>query len=289
MSRKSSILACWGALIFAVNSVLAIDSELQIPSKWVRQDSIILDGKVIQVHSAVSFDSIPERTRTKNSLRIATAVELNRALGTGGRGEDDQWRKWTGEFDRAWMVQVAFSPSRSSLNRINGSARWLPSIALGVSRWSIQNVNLESLPDSLIGFIPHSSLSPLQGVVYERFPIGVETDTLTIPIARQESISPHVMLGLNMHSNAWSGAISLGFSRISPHTERILLRAPSLTEEPFNVGEVVDGVWRPRMEFVVGYQFIQSPMSIRFNVQKILGYQQDQWIGVGFRYQFIEP
>ncbi|MDA0913031.1 MAG: hypothetical protein O2818_02215 [Bacteroidetes bacterium] len=289
MSRTLSILAFLGAWFFAANSVLAADSEWQITNEWDRKDSIIVDGKVIQVQAAVSFDSLSRAPRTTNNFSVATAFELNQAVGMGGRGEDDEWRKWTGEFDRAWTMQVSFSPSKSNLNRYDGTVRWSPSIAFGVNRWSIQHVNLENLPDSLIGFIPNSSLSPLQGVIYERFPIGVETDTLTIPVERNDSFIPHVMLGLSMQSNSWNGTLSIGFMRISAHTERILLRAPSLTEEPFVFGDDVDGMWRPRMEFVLGYQFAQSPWSVRFSAQKILGYQQDQWIGVGLRYEFVGP
>lgn len=186
-------------------------------------DSIFIDGRVIRVQASVELDTVSrprrwqfgwnvpgpdERRPVKRRVPAWNGVEVwSRAAVGGGDGTRlevfDAGRPAVGG-GLAWS-HVAPRPGRRAWG-LGGQiqAQWMPTTGFS-----------ESLPDSLIGFLP-AERGTVQAVTWERFDLGVETDTLAIGLERSTAwgwaaagllrveLQPHTAVSLAFGLERWS-------------------------------------------------------------------------------------
>lgn len=161
-------------------------SGLCATASEVLQDTIIVDGQVIQVDSEVIFDTL----RQHHSRQTAFTLTAGPAI---------MWRSTPASFERFSGVSDVVSRSVGTMAgggrdvvseigwRLDVAAplvagAFRPIFSLDAIR-SAKVVGLEGITagDSIVGWLSGGP-GTVQAVTWERYPIGIETDTLTFAV-----------------------------------------------------------------------------------------------------------
>ena len=133
------------------------------------QDSIVIDGVMLDVEAQVRFDSLPTDSRNTTAT-FQAAWTFNTFLG-GGRSAPGCG---TGVVDPTSIFNVrlsccGFPHSWIAANAANGKGTLMP-----VSDCLVGFHRCFHFPDSLIGFLPATATDPLRMVTSQQFDIGTE-------------------------------------------------------------------------------------------------------------------
>lgn len=255
---------------------------LALPVAWganpliVFNDSIVIDGTVIQVEAQVRFDSLPQ-----SSARPAFDPTWSVCAMTGV-GTD--WAYWSGQRDVALGLEMQWLKRTLHRDFRSKTTVWVEG-TLGAMLTSNVEVDQGTFPDSLIGFLPATSNQPLRFVTSQQFDIGTETDTSSVTTIRSASFMPYAALGLTGEKKGWSFRMQAGIQFFPSSTAlRIVLNEPSLTEPPFVPGAFIEGQVLPRFESAVGYRPPRSPWMFRIHGTALPGAPQNLWVGFGVTY-----
>jgi hypothetical protein len=274
----------WLILVVACFVAIAATATTSIATAF-ENDSIFIDNKAVRIDAQVRFDSLrsmdSQRKNERKSWEIFS-LDVQTYLGVGGRNPEDRWHQWTGEHDRSWAITLDFGPRRRSNLTLNPVMR--VSGILGLSGISLLGIDSGLFPDSLIGFSQAGPDAGLQMVTYERFSIGVETDTIPIGTSRSSVYMPFLGSRFTIQNNRFEASLDAGAIRVPAHTERLLLNPPTLTNPAFVLGDEVRAGWRPILSWQVGLQLPGSRWNFDANGRVILGYQQNHWLGIGVGY-----
>jgi len=274
----------WLILVVACFVALATTATTSIETAF-ENDSIFIDNKAVRIDARVRFDSLRsidgQRKNQRKSWELFS-LEAQNYWGVGGRNPEDRWHQWTGEHDRSWAIRLAFGPRRRSNLTQNPVMR--VSGILGLSGISLLGVDSGLFPDSLIGFSQAGPDAGLQMVTYERFSIGVETDTIPLGTSRSSVHMPFLGSRFTIQNNRFEASLDAGAIRVPAHTERLLLNPPTLTNPAFVLGDEVRAGWRPVLSWQVGVQLPGNHWNFKASGRVILGYQQNQWLGIGVGY-----
>lgn len=152
----------------------------------VLQDTIIVDGQAIQVESEVVFDTL----RQRNSRQTAFTLTAGPAI---------MWRSMPASFERFSGVSDVVSRSVGTMagggSDVVAEIGWRLDVAAPVVAGAVRPifsfdaiqsakvVGLEGITagDSIVGWLSGGPGS-VQAVTWERYPIGIETDTLTFAV-----------------------------------------------------------------------------------------------------------
>ena len=257
-------------------------------------DSIIIDDKAVRIDAQVRFDSLRSMHVKRHDVRKPWelySLDVQSFLGVGGRNPDDRWHQWTGEFDRAWALTLDFGPKRRPNLTLNAIMQ--VSGVIGLSGISILGVDTGLFPDSLIGFIQAGPDAGLQMVTYERFSIGVETDTIPLGpspgtfgrrFPRSSIYMPMLASRFTIQKHRFIASVEAGVIRIPAHTERLQLNLPTLTEAAYEPGEEKRTGWKPMLSWRVGAQLPETRWNFEAVGRVLFGYQQNHWLGIGVGY-----
>lgn len=171
------------ALLVAV----VLGSGLSASASVCSQDTIIVDGQVIQVESEVVFDTLRQRDLSRQT---AYTITLGPAI---------MWRSTPASLERYSSVSEVVSRAAGTMAgassdvvseigwRLDVAAPLLagrirPMLTIDAIR-SAKVVGLDGITaaDSIVGWLSGGPGS-VQAVTWERYPIGIETDTLIFAV-----------------------------------------------------------------------------------------------------------
>lgn len=264
------------ACLFFYLALFATSVALGATPKDAANDSIVIDGRVIQVEAQVRFDSLPPPPSR------APFHPTWSACGLMGAGTD--WAHWSGRRDRALGVEVQWFQRALHQDFRSKSAVWFQG-AIGAMATSIVDVQQDTFPDSLIGFLPATGNQPLRFVISQRFDIGTETDTVLASTIRSAALSPYATLGLTLEKKGWSFRVLGGVQYFAAATTlRMQLQEPSLTGSAYLPGAPIQGRLRPRFECAAGYRVPRSPWKFEVHGTALPSAPQNLWVGMGVTY-----
>ena len=204
-------------------------------------DSLRVDGRAVRVDALVAVDTLAGRQRAVRRVELPQ-VAVRGAVGgvVGGAGWATAWG--AGVPVPRWSVGVG------------GPGEW--AVAFGMVGTLVPWVDPAAVPDSCIGFLGASRDRALRAVVQNRYPLGIETDTVETAA-----------------TGRWEMELRAGVARVVPVGERGLLRAgvelgrtltPTVVQEfrepapdatraeAFPHRELAAGRWVPRVEVGLG-------------------------------------
>lgn len=244
-------------------------------------DTIWLNGRILDIDAQIRWDSIripgespPIRHALFGNQRRHARVSLVRgSMEWGGWASNDgDLVHWSRKSDVAWTVAMGRERQWESLKfaRSHGVGQWV----IGARAMRLLYIDSSLFPDSLIGFSAATSSSPLRAITFERFPIGVETDTVEVSITRQLGVSLLAGFGIEQRfKNGWTVSGMLGFDVLIRSQSRLDLEHPELDRgAAFHLTTWNAGTVMPWLEGDCSY-------SIRNK-----GQQVSRW-GIGFRWQ----
>ena len=260
---------------FVAASILFVNMTV-----WAtEQDSLIIDHRVISIDAQVQFDSIIKIRTKRTDAWMISDIEAGLFWGAGGRNESDRWHQWTGRYDGAIEVRSTIWKTHKPRDfRKAFSFDWSAMVGLNVA-W-LQSVNTHLLSDSVIGFLPASEVGELQQVTYERFAIGVETDTLDVPVEFQRAFAPFAMVRFSARTDRFIASLGLGLAAASKRESRIQFRSPELDAMPFIDGAWGQSIWQPRITWSLGWQFPASRWAICATGLVVPMSEQNHFIGL---------
>lgn len=192
-STFSLVFVLWWVATWSSLSTSAVGFESQEAFK----DSIILDGVPISIEGQVIFDTL-ETPRNREKGEDAWTLQ--------GQGSS-VWRtglaQESGFMHLEEMLQRATGNSWTGMSsgRVNefgwtleasGRSVWSPTpsadlrplIGLALSKGaSVEQLSSIDSGDSIVGWVPRSS-DAVDAITFERYPLGVELDTLTFTVKR---------------------------------------------------------------------------------------------------------
>jgi hypothetical protein len=187
--------------VFLLHAVLACSAVV-----WgheISSDSIQLDGKILIVDAQVRFDSTAFSKTQSSKIGRTTAnsrpfragfVMTQVAIGMPEKLKSGSAvGSWVGQPSGLVSVNVGSShlvfkkPGRSQQHAIE----W----GVSLERLRLPSLNVAQLSDSVIGFVQSYNDNSLQAVIYERFPIGVETDTVAVTLSNRTAWRTSLQLG----------------------------------------------------------------------------------------------
>ena len=260
-------------------------------------DSIRLDGKILLIDAQVRFDSTDFRKEGGSSS--SRTRDLSR------RGRSSYFIAHVGlgvpEVQASGSSVASWTRQSLPVYSLGGGTVWpawtkrtTPAGALE-SLWSVDRLDrvaldLNALPDSLIGFVQSEETRGLEGVVYERFPIGVETDTVPIAIVSSALWRASFQIGWTStwHTH-WSWHAAIGASVLLMPEEAMRLYAPDLArEQPVAVAERLSGQLIPLVDVSIHRRltssraYVDSPFTIGLHARLQSGAQF--WMGLQMRW-----
>lgn len=243
-------------------------------------DSIVIDGKVIEVEARVRFDSLIQPD-TNRSAEFQATWKASTLVGAGGTS---RWWHWSGKPDAALQIQAELLrlPAVRDFRKKSG---WQAQLNAGVMAVSLVEIDAEEFPDSLIGFLPAERNRPLRFVTSQQFDIGTETDTLDAVTQRSLQVTPFVSAGLSGYAGAWSFGAEAGVHyQTQPWRGRPVLQVPTLEGPPFIPAVAVPAGIQVRFSYEFAYHIPRSPWHLRWVGIFFPGSAQNHWWGMGVAY-----
>ena len=220
------------------------------------EDSIFVNGKLIRVQASVEIDTVSKTRRWQFGWNLPgpvdrrpikqrpptwDAIELYGRIPAANSGE-------LGRSLDAFAHRTAAGGGGISWTRVMprpGGRAW----GFGYNgrlqcarTWGFDS----ALPDSLIGFLPAEERRSIQVVTRQEYELGVETDTLVVPLIPSAAWS----LGLSALLRAeyirnTPMTVAFGLERWSSERQSIWVREPSLDQNPIVVVKEEGLVWQP--------------------------------------------
>lgn len=259
--------------LFVGLTVLASAARAAVSSN----DSIVIDGKIIEVQARVRFDSLPQHNSSRSSEFKATW----KGAALVGVGQSSEWWHWSGRPDAAFEIEAELLriPTARDFRKKGG---WQAELNVGLVAAALVGIDANGFPDSLIGFLPAERDRPLRFVTSQRFDIGTETDTLDAVTSRTRQVLPFVSAGLAGYWGAWTFGVEAGIQYIAqPWQGRPLLQLPTLEGSPFVPADPRPAGIQPRISYQIAYHVPQSPWHIRWLGVWIPEGPQNHWVGAG--------
>lgn len=155
------------------------------------QDSLIIDGRPVKIAGTVEWDTLGPDPGRGEAMFLMGSIALN----SFDIPSDVPW-------DFAALTSIVGAPVTRDLSALSARPRTLgPSLewmgagwttkSLGDARfrpvlrfkWSqmpaISDLETRAAADSVIGFLPGMSGTSVRAVTWERYPLGIETDTIS--------------------------------------------------------------------------------------------------------------
>lgn len=197
------------------------------------QDSIVIDGVMLDVEAQVRFDSLPTDSRNTTAT-FQAAWTFNTFLG-GGRSAPGWWN-WSGRPDVNFQCSAELLRFPAQLDR-RKRHQWQGHLDAGFMVASLVSIDASTFPDSLIGFLPASASAPLRMVTSQQFDIGTETDTLDAVTSRTVATAPFASVGMDVVLREWQFGIAAGVCyRTRSAQDRPELNSPALDGAAFVPG-----------------------------------------------------
>ncbi|MGB1122715.1 MAG: hypothetical protein ACPG08_04245 [Flavobacteriales bacterium] len=245
------------------------------------QDSILIDGSILDVEAQVQFDSIATDPRN-SSAAFQAAWTVNGLVGGGAFSTG--WWYWSGRPDISFQCSaelLRFPGRLDRRKRFQGQAR----LNAGFMVTSLVSVDAAAFPDSLIGFLPASATAPLRLVTFQQFDIGVESDTLDAVTERTSATMPFVSVGWDGVFGEWMGGVAGGVGyRMRASNDRPTLNAPSLNGAAYVPGVQRNPGFDPMIQARIGYRKTRSPWMVQLTALWMPSAAQNHWWGVGVKY-----
>ena len=239
----------WGAVgwLWVVAFFAQDAAAFDVPS-----DSIFVDGKTIRVQASVEIDTVsrpkrwqfgwnvPGPDERRPIKRKAPAWNQGYALvRTPLGGESMGLEAFTSGvpatgWGAGWDHFVPRPGKRPWGFGWSLEGQWMPSASFGTP-----------LPDSLIGFLPQGP-DAVWAVTQERFDIGVETDTLSVPVVRTSSISIALNAALQVDlSRQTPLTLTFGLERWSADRTTFRVAKPGTPSPPVLSFVAPGAAWQP--------------------------------------------
>ena len=250
--------------VFLVHATLAVASIAwghDIPS-----DSIRLDGKILFVDAQVRFDST-----TFSKIGLATAksrpfraglLMTQVAFGVPEKLKSGSTvGSWVGQPSAFVSVHVGSShpvfknPGRSQQHAVE----W----GVSLVRLRLPSLNVAQLSDSVIGFVQSNSGNLLQAVIYERFPIGVETDTVAVTLSNRTAWRTSFQLGwAGTWRRHWAWHAAVGATVLLKSETEFGLEFPDINRgQAYAVKQQMAGEVFPLMDVGLRRRFSASTLA----------------------------
>jgi hypothetical protein len=187
------------------------------------QDSLIIDGRPVKISGTVEWDTLGSNRGRIEAMFLMGSIDLN----SYGIPSDVP-------VDFAALTSVVGAPVTRDLSALSARPRTLgPSLEWMGAGWTIQSLgdarirptmrfNWAQMPvigdlqtraatDSVIGFLPGMSGTSVRAVTWERYPLGIETDTISYELQMhgQAAIALGGMMGWPMAARD-AGEFTLG-------------------------------------------------------------------------------
>lgn len=280
---KKPFASCVGGILFVLSAWCS-------PSAWALEgarDSIFIDGRVIRVQASVELDTVSRPRRWQFGWNVP--------------GPDE--RRPIKRRVPAWNSLAAWNRvavGEGEMQRLEPFARGVPAVGGGVAwthvaprpghrawglggqiqaQWQPSTTFADALPDSLIGFLPAGN-GTVQAVTFERFDLGVETDTVDIGLVTGTawSVAAAGLLRVELRPST-SMTVSFGLERWSKPRTTVRVAAPDLDGLPVREQSAEDGTWQPAARLAVDHFWGRGPSAFR-----------GRWgLGVGATWRPAEP
>ena len=245
------------------------------------QDSILIDGVILDVEAQVRFDSIAADPRNATA-EFQAAWTVNGLV--GGGNPSTGWWHWSGRPDVSLQCSAELLRLPARLDR---RKRFQGQVHLdaGFIVSSLVSIDAAAFPDSLIGFLPASATAPLRLVTSQQFDIGVESDTLDAATDRTTATVPFVSIGWDGVLGEWIGGVAGGVGyRMRASQDRPTLNAPSLDGAAYVPGVQRAPGFVSMIQARIGYRKARSPWMVQFTGLWMPSAAQNHWWGVGVKY-----
>lgn len=247
----------------------------------VAQDSIVIDGIMLDVEAQVHFDSLLSDPRNKTAT-FQAAWTFNAFAGSGRSAPG--WWSWSGRPDVNLQFSAELWRFPAQLDR-RKSRQWQGHVDAGFMVASLVSIDTSAFPDSLIGFLPATATAPLRMVTSQQFDIGTETDTLDAVTGRTVATAPFASVGLDAVLSEWQVGIAGGV-RYRPQSaqDRPVLNLPALDGAAYVPGIQRNPGIEPMIQVRIAYQEDRSPWTFQLTGLWISAAPQDHWWGAGVKY-----
>ena len=255
--------------VFFLHAVLACASVVwghEAPS-----DSIRLDGKILIVDAQVRFDSTAfsktyssKVARPRANLRpfrsgfmmTQVAFGMPEKLKSGSAVGS-----WVGQ--PSALVSVNVGSSHPVFKKPGRSQQHAVEWGVSLERLRLPTLNLAQLSDSVIGFVQSNSGNLLQAVIYERFPIGVETDTMAVTLSNRTAWRTSLQLGwTSTWRRHWVWHAALGATILLRSETEFGLETPDLDRgHAYVVKQQMAGEVFPLMDVGLRRRFSASTLA----------------------------
>ena len=245
------------------------------------QDSIRIDGVILDVEAQVRFDSIAAVPRNATA-DFQAAWTVNGLV--GGGNPSTGWWHWSGRPDVSLQCSaelLRFPVQLDRHKRFQGRAH----LDAGFMVTSLVSIDTAAFPDSLIGFLSASATAPLRLVTSQQFDIGVESDTLDAATGRTTATTPFISIGWNGVFGEWIGGVAGGAGyRMRASQDRPTLNAPSLDGAAYVSGAQRAPGFVLMIQARIGYRKAHSPWMVQLTGLWMTSAAQNHWWGVGVKY-----
>ncbi len=252
LSRISLKICLLATATIVASACVAFAEDASVSSlEKVPKDSITVDGRSIFVDAQVHFDSLatdPKLRRNLNPFRSLSVfsgfnnprIELGLTPSIGiGKGPlaGRSWRQWTCQSDVAQMLSLQAIADTWEV-RVLKQMGWDVSLSgrISLAVLHLGDMDVEQIPDSVIGFISADREEAWSAVVYERYSNGIETDTVPMFTHRQSAFQLSLALGLCFeHRNGWEVQLHAGLVVNSRDVHRVQMVDPELDGDPWGI------------------------------------------------------
>ena len=247
----------------------------------VAQDSIVIDGVMLDVEAQVRFDSLLADSRNKTAT-FQAAWTFNAFVGSGRTAPG--WWNWSGRPDVNVQCSAELVRFPAQLDR-RKRRQWQGHVDAGFMVASLVSIDASTFPDSLIGFLPATATAPLRMVTSQQFDIGTETDTLDAVTGRTVVTAPFALVGLDAVLSEWQVGIAGGVRyRARSVQDRPVLNSPTLDEDAYVTGIQRNPGVAPMIQVRIAYQEDRSPWTFQLTGLWFSQSPQNHWWGAGVKY-----
>jgi hypothetical protein len=233
-----------------------------------RSDSIVVDGKVIRVQAYVEIDTVARPKRWQFGWNF-TGSDAPRSI----KRKAPAWNGMEvfGRFPcaGAQVAGVRLENFTSGVPAAGWGGSWTRVVprpgrrswgfGLMLSGQFMEHASFSEItPDSLIGFLPHTSTSVF-AVTRSQYDLGIETDTIPIGLMNSSAWSAMaaVVMRMELRRNM-PLQLSFGLERWSQDRQVTHVREPALNQMPWVISLEEGRSWQPVMGMQLGWAWGRS-------------------------------